>query len=190
VKRILVECGSALWLLVPLSIPFIGCVQHHFVSIQAPILAEGQLPEMDICRPVALKALGDGNDESVTICTSRGYRYNASMSDLTRTALAVAIEVMLRNHVVVAANADRQLSLVVVTVGCELGFWTMDYTARIRVRAGQPTEREFIGRESARSLRGTKWAVEHAIVNAVLSMFSDPSILEYLQCSRTRLDGG
>lgn len=164
-----------------LIVSLTGCaVNIQVVPKPDQPIAPELLPHLDIPHSVAVLGEFQKIPTEVLVCSGGAYRYRAKFDDLTRGAIIALETIFASNKIEVNQNGKKQIKLSIIDAKCELVGWALDYTAKLKVVAGDKIVKEFIGHQSSH-LWGAPWATEMAITNAVLEMLKDDEILGYLK---------
>ena len=163
-----------------------GCsINHQVIPAQEQNIDLSMMPRLTIDQSadlaVDLVAKKQSTNGLIRVCSAGAHKYYANVDDLTQGAIAAARDILSRNGVSIDPKGAKKLSIAAQDAVCDIGWWSIGYYATIRVTAGQDIVKTFKGEQNIGHVFGTSWAVEQALNNAVIEMFKDPDILNYLK---------
>ena len=159
-----------------------GCsINHQVIPAQEQNIDLSMLPRLTIDQSVDLVGKKQSTNGLIRVCSAGAHKYYANVDDLTLGAIAAARDILTRNSVTIDPKGEKKLSIAAQDAVCDIGWWSIGYYATIRVTAGQDIVKTFKGEQNIGHVFGTSWAVEQALNNAVIEMFKDPDILNYLK---------
>jgi hypothetical protein len=111
--------------------------------------------------------------------------YRTKMDELTDTAVACAEDVLRRKNIHVKADAKKVLRISISGAHCVMerpSFWNavFQYTVTLTVSFDDDVIKEFAGSHGTGSATAANSTISDAINFAVLKMFKDQEIINYL----------
>jgi hypothetical protein len=152
---------------------------RHVVPNPGPVDPE-HLPEVSVNG--AVRIIGEPPDypEKIILCSVSNYSVSTNLPNLTSAAVAVAENVCEQNEVETAGTSSKTLKLSITHAYCEETTTHAKICTRLAVQAGDSINKEFVAYQRLWSLHRSNWALEAAISRAVIQMFEDREISEYL----------
>ncbi len=160
-----------------------GCMVNHKKTLKKPYEVTGaeNLPTLTTSNSVSIIKEPLSNSDEVLLCEDFPHRWYATSKGLNDAAVHALEDIFIRNNIEVNQNGNRKLRLSVIETTCELGAFTVNHNVKIKVVGGSSIDKVFSGNQTAAHNTGVSWAVEKAIVAALLEMLKDPEMLNYLQ---------
>jgi hypothetical protein len=147
-------------------------------------LPDSRLPDIAIKHPIAVIAVRNHDAEATISCKTAIKEYFVRLDDLNTTAVDSLYDILRRKNINVDTNADRKLYISIVDIFCpkiEVSrVKAIDFRVTLRVRTGSNISRDFIGHNTAGSVR-THQNFAKAINSALLEIFRDNVIMDYLK---------
>jgi hypothetical protein len=159
-----------------------GCMDHKILRKPQLTTDPEYLPILNFPNSVAIIKEPLIMNEEVLVCEDIPHRYYVTSEGLTDASVYVLKDIFVRNNVEINNNGNKQLKLSIVEANCEPGVFTLNYITKIKVIAGDNINKTFSGNQtSPHNTYTSSWAIEKAIISAVLEMLKDPEIINYLQ---------
>ena len=102
-------------------------------------------------------------------------------ADLTDYAVQSLTDIFTRNEVEVTEGAEKSLTISIDHASCVQELNAMKYVVDLNVIAGDQPPKQFSGYQRLWSARAMSFTVTAATLNAVLEMFKDDAIMNYLE---------
>ena len=143
------------------------------------------LPDISINHPVSVVAEHNNVPSPVRMCTVESGVYLTKMDELTDAAVASAEDVLKRKNIQVNADAKRILYISISEAHCvieRLSFSqrVFKFTVKLTVSFDDDIIKEFLGSHGTGSATAANSSISDAINFAVLTMFKDQEIMNYL----------
>ena len=157
-----------------------GCAKH--VTVQKSLVAQDNLlPKLHMNSPVSIVALPHESNEQVNFCKKGLGPMTLVYNDVTDYAVQSMVDILSRNNVRVVNDAPKSLTVSVIQASCDQELAAMNYIVDISVAAGDKPPKQFSGNQRLWSAHALSFTVTAATLNAVLEMFKDKEIREYLE---------
>ena len=153
---------------------------HQVVPVPQPIDDES-LPRLGVASAIAVEPLPGMQSKEFELCSAGPHSYTVTSAALTKTAISVTREVLRHNGIEVNPDSVKKLRIRAVDSRCSLEKMVYRHVTTINVHAGDSIVKNFSGSRSVGHVFSTSFAVEMTINQAVLEMFKDRQILDYLQ---------
>jgi len=146
---------------------------------------DASLPNISINHPVSVVAEHNNVPSPVRMCTMESGDYRTKMDELTDAAVASAEDVLRRKNVPVKGDSKKVLRLSISEARCVMerpSFWNpvFQYTVTLTVSFDDDVIKEFTGSHGSGSAMAANSVISVAINLAVLKMFKDQEIIDYL----------
>ena len=146
---------------------------------------DASLPAISINHPVSVVAEHNNVPLPVRMCIIESGVYQTKMDELTDAAVASAINVLRRKNIHVKGDAKKVLRISISEAHCVMerpSFWNavFQFTVTLTVSFDDDVIREFAGSHGTESATAANSAISDAINFAVLKMFKDQEIINYL----------
>ena len=158
----------------------VGCAKH--VHVQTSLVAEDQLlPRLNMGTPVSVTTIPHPQTEKVNFCKAGLGPMTLLYADLTEYARRSIIDIFNRNDIQIKDQATKQVTVAIIEAACVQEFNGINYSVEIEVRAGDLPAKQFSGYQRLWSAHALSFTVTAATLNAVLEMFKDEEIKNYLE---------
>ena len=168
------------FLLLIIIIIFFACAKHQVKPVPQPI-DDKSLPKLSIINIIAIEPLANQPTKRFDLCSAGAQSYRVTSDDLTNAAVEVAREVLRSNDVKIVNNSNKKIWLSAINSNCRLEKRAYRHEITLRILAGDSIKKDFSGYRSVGHVFSTRFAIEMAINQAVLEMFGDRQIIDYLQ---------
>lgn len=142
-------------------------------------------PDISINHPVSVVAEHNNVPTPVRMCTMESGVYLTKMDELTDSAVASAVDVLKRKNIHVKGDAKKVLRISISEAHCVMerpSFWNavFQFTVTLTVSFDDDVIKEFTGSHGTGSATAANSVISDAINFAVLKMFKDQEIINYL----------
>lgn len=168
------------FLLLIIIVFFLGCAKHQVKPVPQPI-DDKSLPKLSEIYSVAVEPFANRQTKQFDLCGAGSHSYRVTSDDLTNTAVEVTREVLRSNDVKIDNNSNKKIRISAIDSNCRLEKMAYRYETTLRILAGDSIKKDFSGYRSVGHVFSTSFAVEMTINQAVLEMFKDRQIIDYLQ---------
>ena len=160
--------------------PACGIVHYEKNFNPAPI-DKNYLPEVRIIKEVALIPELQGNPTEVLVLANGSHKWYANTKELTDIAVKVAHDILRQNNVDISDIGPKVLKISFVNTSYESGWWATQINFDFMVKAGDEIVKTIRGYQNIGRTSQTHWAIEASVSHAMINVFKDPEILEYLK---------
>jgi len=161
-------------MIVVLLVP--ACARYEKDFKPGPV-AQEFLPRFQLSSDVAV--VGVFQDAPTKVRPMR--QWYTDDNELVSTAVMVAKDILMQNKVAVNENAPKVLKISFANSESDMGWWSYGINFRFQVQAGDEITKEFQGSQNVVVSYQAHWAVEAAVSYAMIKVFQDPDILNYLK---------
>jgi PBP1b-binding outer membrane lipoprotein LpoB len=149
-------------------------------NTKASILPDNAVSKINVDGSVSLKNVAEKKGD-IMIRKSGGWKVYADLYKYTDSAIGTAKNVLEKQNIKVADNADKVLELAVYDTKFVNNVFSETVSLRLRVRTGDGQEKEYTGAKDHGNLFSTTRAMEMALSQCVKQMLSDKDIVYYLE---------
>jgi len=168
------------FLLLIIIVIFFGCAKHQVKPVPQPI-DDKSLPKLSIVNIIAIEPVANQQTKLFDLCSAGAHSYRVTSDDLTNAAVEVAREVLRSNDVKIDNNSNKKIWLSAIDSNCRLEKMAYRYEITLRILAGDSIKKDISGYRNVGHVFSTSFAIEMSINQAVLKMFKDRQIIDYLQ---------
>jgi len=171
-----------IWLsmLVLLLVP--ACA-HYEKDFKPEPVAQEFLPKFQLSSDVAVVGVFQDAPTEVQFMADamNMHKWYTDDNELVSIAVMVTKDILMQNKVAVNENAPKVLKISFANSEQDMGMWSVGINFRFQVQAGDEITKEFQGSQNVVSGYQAHWAVEAAVSDAMIKVFQDPDILNYLK---------
>ena len=131
--------------------------------------------------PVSIVAVPHNSSGNVNFCKKGLGPMTLDYADITDYAVRSLTDIFTRNKVEVTEGVEKSLIVSIDQASCIQEFNGLKYVVDINVAAGDQPPKQFSGFQRLWSARAMSFTVTAATLNAVLEMFKDDAIMNYLE---------
>jgi hypothetical protein len=168
-------------ILVMVFLSFAVACSHQVKAVQGVAAKDGDLPAINIQGPVAVSEHPAKPSGVVELCHAGGRNYTADYGEFTAFAARSVKDILTRKGIRVAHSADKHLVVSIPQAACYTQGFAVYFDVTVAVETGSGLKKQFIGTERTHDIRRRHLAVSGATLKAVLEMFKDKEILQYLE---------
>jgi hypothetical protein len=171
---------SLLWLAALFLLTSLGC--SYQINVQKSLVAEDELlPEISTQSPIAIIGQFSGEPGYIEFCKAGGDTFLTDYNEFTVYAVNSAKDILMRNSIQIDDQAQKQIVIEISNATCKLEFADIKFDMTLKATTGNGLNKEFTGYQRILSLHGVDFALSAAILNAVIEMFNDAEIRQFIE---------